>query len=318
MRQFYKLLIIVLCFFSLNDAVFADPWFTGPILAPAGHTVARGHTNVEIYAIGANVNGRYNDFGQFIGTPHFTSNIINPIITHGFTDWLDIQVAAPYVFNGTQGKHYHRLADASAALGIQVLEQKKSWWRPDLRFVVQEIFPTGKYEYLNPAFLGTDSTGYGAYETQIALNFQWLMQVFQTHYLRTRLSLSQLYSSQVDVNGFNTYGGDATTQGNVDADVENMLDIAFEYTLTQNWVAVFEAYFSDGGATRFNGIASVGSVNGTAAAIGSASFIDDGLAPAIEYNFNENVGVIGGVIFPIKGKNTNSFTTLVLALNAYW
>ena len=180
------------------------------------------------------------------------------------------------------------------------------------------VLPTGKYENLNPASLGTDSTGLGSHQTQIGLDLQYLYEVYNSHYLRTRFIISRLHSSSVSVSGLNSYGGTIVTNGKIKPGSENGLDLAFEYTLTQNWVAVMEGTMSNGQATRFNGILNIGNIGSPEASIGSGNYREKALAPALEYNFNGNLGLIGGVWFPVSGKNTSHFMTYVMALNAYW
>ncbi|HAT8673884.1 hypothetical protein D7217_06320 [Legionella pneumophila] len=327
MRQFTKYLTIFL-FSSSVSVAYAGPWFTGPLLAPAGHTVPKGHTNLEVYGIDVFTDGQYNASGQRISTPKFKTFAANPILTHGFTDWLDVQLTVPYLFNSTRGVHENHLADVSTALGIQILEQKGSPKRIDFRVLLQETIPTGRYDQLNPALLGTDATGLGSYQTLVGLDFQYLLQVFKTHYLRTRFIASRLFSSNVHIDGLSSYGGSINTHGTVKPGIENNLDLAFEFTLTQHWVAVMEGYIATGKATRFNGIlnfnnigsppVNVSDLDAAPVVIGNASFREEALAPAIEYNFNENIGVIGGVWFPVSGVNTSHYMTYVLAINAFW
>ncbi len=314
MKMLYKMVAIISSFFIISHASATDPWFTGPIFAPGGRTIPRGHTNFEIYGIGLNSGGQYNQSGVFVPTPRFRSRVANPILGHGFTDWLDAQIIVPYAYNSTLGANYQHLTDVSAVIGLQVLEQKDSRIKPNLRVTVQQVFPTGRFERLNPQFFGTDATGYGSYQTIVAFNFQHLAEVFQSHYLRTRLSLSHLYAGPVTIHGLSSYGGSEDTFGRIRPGSENDIDLAFEYTVTQNWVAVMEGYISKGDATRFNGLLATGNF----ATPGSANYYEEALAPAIEYNFNANVGIIGGVWFPIKGRSTADYTTYVLALNAFW
>ncbi|MGL6030324.1 MAG: hypothetical protein ACRC0M_11180 [Legionella sp.] len=303
---------------QLCATVWAGPWFTGPLLAPQGHTIPNGHTNVEIYGMGAFTDGQYSAEGRRIDTPQFRSGIVNPIITHGYTDWLDVQLNIPYVFNNTQGAHYNRLADVAIALGLQVVEQKGSPKRMDVRFLLQEIFPTGKYDHLNPEAFGTDSTGLGSYQTQLGINFQHLLEVFNAHYLRTRLIFSRIYTSPVTIHGFSSYGGSASTSGSVNPGIGSSVDLAFEYTLTQNWVAVMEATYSKGQSTRFNGVLNFNNMGQEETIVGHNNFYKTTLAPALEYNFNGNVGLIAGVWFPVAGRSTSHFMTYVMALNMYW
>jgi hypothetical protein len=318
MRQFIKPVVIFLSLCGFNNLVFAGPWFTGPLLAPAGHTIPNGHTNLEMYGIDVFSNGRFDQSGNLIHTPLFRSVVANPIISHGFTDWLDAQISIPYVFNSTLGKNSNKITDISTALGIQLVEQKGSPTRADVRILLQEVFPTGRFENLNPALLGTDSTGLGSYQTQIGLNLQYLREIYNGHYLRSRLILSHLHASAVNINGFTSYGGSANAHGRVSAGSENDINLGFEYTLTQNWVAVLEGTYSKGNSTRFSGDLNVGNLGGPQSNIGYPDYDETALAPAIEYNFNSHIGVIGGVWFPLTGKNTSHYMTYLLALNTYW
>lgn len=302
----------------LSSTSKAEPWFTGPLLAPSGHTIPSGHTNLEVYGLHIVSNGAYDSDGNVIHTPHFIVNVINPIFSHGITDWMDVQFSLPYSFNSTQGIHNNGIGDVAPAVGFQLLEQKSAKWKPDLRFVIQETIPTGRFELLSPEGAGTDSTGYGSYQTQLALNFQHLATLFKTHYLRTRLSLSHIYYSPVDVHGFNSYGGTITTNGTIASGTENDADLAFEFTLTQHWVAVMEAYVSRGQSTQFNGNFGIGPIDDPENLTIKGGYSEAGLAPALEYNFSPNVGLIGGVWFPVKGRNTSHYMTYALALNAYW
>jgi hypothetical protein len=317
MKQIIKKIIASLFICTLSSLGYAGPWFTGPILAPAGHTVARGHTNFEIYGVDVFAYGQYNGKGQLVRTPLFKSFVANPLLTHGFTDWLDVQIGIPYAFNSTRKMNYNRLGDMTVALGFQLIEQKGSPHKADVRILLQETLPTGKFDQLNPLLFGTDITGLGSYQTQIGLNLQYLREVLSSHYLRTRLILSHLYANATHVNGLNSYGGAVNTSGRISPFDENDADLAFEFTLTQHWVAVMEGTLSSGSTARFIGFPGT-TASGLPAAVGSGSFNETALAPALEYNFNANVGLIGGVWFTVGGVNTTYYRNYVLALNAYW
>lgn len=301
-----------------SPIITADPWFTGPLLAPSAHTIPKGHTNLEVYGLNIISNGHYNSEGHVDPRPRFITKVVNPVVSHGLTDRIDVQFNIPYSQNSTLGIHGSGIGDVAAALGFQLLEQKQSPRMPDLKLSIQETFPTGRFQRLSPEGAGTDSTGYGSYQTQVALNFQYLASVFTSHYLRTRFSVSHIYYSPVSVHGLNSYGGTVRTNGTIEDGTENNLDLAFEFTLTQHWVAVMEGYWSHGQSTQFNSQFGIGTIGGPSENIGSGSYFEEGLAPALEYNFNENVGLIGGVWFPVKGTNSSHYTTYALALNAYW
>ena len=188
----YKKIIALL---MLTQTALASPWWTGPLLAPAGKTVPKGHLNFEPY-------GFYSEY------PHGFKNLEGtPVLTLGLTDFMDVQTALPFDYSWKNGHHGSGVGDYSLALGFQLLRQKENSIIPDLRFVVQEVFPTGKFENLNPNLQGTDQTGVGSYQTYLGLNFQRLTTFENDHYLRTRLSLVAAFPQDVTVHGVNVFGG---------------------------------------------------------------------------------------------------------------
>ncbi|CEK10436.1 transporter family protein [Legionella hackeliae] len=309
--------LLAFCCFSSSLTWAGGPWFTGPLLAPAGHTIPRGHTNLEVYGFYTDNEGIYTRHWKLIHTPRSESIVGNPIFSHGLTDKLDIQYGIPYVYNKNQGASAQGLGDTSVALGYQLLEQKGSSWRPDLRVTVQEIIPTGKFETLNPLNNGADATGLGSYQTGIAFNFQHLRQIGETHYLRTRLSLNYLHAYDVDIEGASSFGGTTQTLGTINPGSLFTADLAAEFTLTQNWVAVMEGYYASRAATRFRGF--IGNdAQGNPASIGHGDIEEITLSPAIEYNFSPNIGIIAGPWFTVSGRETTKFISYVAAINAYW
>lgn len=317
MRQVLAVLFSFCTLFSYTESAFADPWFTGPILAPAGRTMPNGHTNLEIYGFYSLNTGFYNNHWKKVHDLTSNSSVLNPIFTHGIADKIDVQFSLPYVYNGFQGLHKAEMGDTAVALGYQLLEQKKSKWRPNLRFTVQEIIPSGSFTQLDPANNGTDASGLGSYQTAFTLNFQHLAQISEVNYFRTRLSLNYVYARTAHINGLSSYGGTEMTFGDIKPGNMVSADLAAELTLTQNWVAVMETYLARRQATHFRGFIGVDS-DGFPGSIGHDTVDLISLAPAIEYNFTPTIGLIAGPWFSVAGRNSAHFITYVLALNAYW
>lgn len=302
--SFLRLIRFVFLLLFVNIS-FAGPWLTGPLLAPAGKTIPVGHVNFEPY-------GFYTDY------PHGYKNVEGvPILSVGIASFLDLQTSIPLDYSWVPGQHGSGIGDYSLALGMQILRQSESTWLPDLRFVVQEVFPTGRYENLDPKKLGTDQTGLGAFQTLFGFNFQKLMQFKNEHYLRTRLSLVGVKYSNIIVHGPNVFGGGINTQGRVSLKNAYSADLAFEYTLTQNWVPVFEVLYVHSPESHFDGNPGFTPGGTTAAGVGGGSNEQVSLAPALEYNFNSNVGIIGGVWFSVTGPHSSTFVTGALAINIF-
>lgn len=295
--------VLSLLFFS--QAAVAAPWFTGPLLAPAGKTIPAGHFNFEPY-------GFYTEYPA-----HFRNIEVIPVLTAGINNFMDLQTSLPYDYSWDRDQHGNGFSDYSIALGFQALKQKEQGLLPDLRIVLQEVIPTGRFERLNPRRLGTDQTGSGAYQTFIGLNFQELFTFKNGHYLRTRLGFVASFASHVFVEGLNTFGGNPFTEGTVRPGNGYAVDLAAEYTLTQHWVPVMEALYVHGDKTAFNGNPGF-TPGGTVGSVGGRGGESVSLAPAIEYNFTANLGIIGGVWFSITGPHAAKFTTTTLAVNCYW
>lgn len=303
-----KLMKVFSKFFALifiTKIAFAGPWMTGPLLAPSGKTIPARHANIEIY-------GFYSTY------PMGYKNLEGvPIISLGLTDYLDLQTSAPFDYSWNHGQHGGGIGDFMVGLGLQVLKEKDNSIIPDLRVTVSEVFPSGKFENLNPNKLATDQTGIGASQTLVGFNFQKLMHIYSEHYLRTRLSLLYSYINKVKVHGFNTFGGGFNTEGVVNPGNSFAADLAFEYSLTQNWVPVFEVLFVHSSASGFNGNPGF-TAGGILAGVGGGRSEQVSFAPALEYNFSPNIGIIGGVWFFVKTPQSAKFTSGVIAVNFYF
>ncbi len=316
-RIFIQLLTLAVLLFSYSEYSLADPWFTGPILAPPGRTIPNGHTNFEVYVFDTLTQGIFDRNWQLIRLPRSESIVVNPIFSHGYADKFDIQFSVPFVYNNARRTNTRYVGDSALTLGYQLIEQNNSRWRPNLRITLQEIIPTGRFRQLNPANNGADATGSGSYQTAFGLNLQHLAQFNEVNYLRTRISLSYVYAFPVSVEGLTSYGGTNSTSGRVWPGDLMSLDWAYEYTVTQNWVAVMETFIASRNATHFKGFIGLDPM-GRMVDIGRRASINITLAPALEYNFSGNLGIIAGPWFSIAGKNTPDFLSYVVAINGFW
>ncbi len=331
--RYNQKLFLVLLFSSLSINTFArsqptavehltaasDPlalaWMTGPLLAPAGHTVPAGHTNWEPYIFVNNHIGRFGRHGQVLRTPQLI--IITPemVVTQGITNLFDFEAVIPYTFKTRKGQYYSASGDIQLILGFQALTQSRDWWHPDLRMTLGMTAPTGNYQNLNPTKLGTDVTGAGSNQVSFGGTFQRLVLIGK-HFLRWRLSLLYAWLGKVHVAGFNAYGGGVGTLGVVSPGNTFSVDAGFEFALTPHWVPALDITYTTAKRNTFSGVKGV-LPNGDPALNprGRAQLYT--LAPAIEYNFNEALGLIAGVWFSVKGVSKPDFVSAVVALNYY-
>ena len=110
------------------------------------------------------------------------------------------------------------------------------------------------------------------------------------------------------------YGGSIDTNGGIRPGNLWSIDLATQFSITQNWAAVMEGYYFSRQAAKFHGY--LGS--DADAMLGSPPSAEISIAPAVEYSFTENYGIIAGVWWSLKGKSSSHFITPTLAFNAYW
>lgn len=288
-----------------------NPWYTGPILAPSAHLISPGSYNIQPYFFIANNYGKYQQSGKKNTVPTlFQYNIQFPF-QFGITNWIDGVVNLKAIYNKEQGRSFFDIQDISASVGFPILTEGP--YIPAILFSIQEVFPTGKYQRLNPFKFGIDGTGGGSYVTSFYLNFSkvvWWWSLL--HPQAFRLSLQYSLPSHVSVHGFNTYGGGYSTDGKVKPGQSFSADFGYEFSFTQNWAFALDIVYSYACKTTFSGKLGTG-LDGKVASVGGPYNDQLSLAPALEYNVNENLGFIGGVWFTVWGRNSTAFTTGVLS-----
>ena len=163
---------------------------------------------------------------------------------------------------------------------------------------------------------GFSDGGAGAFETDLGVVFGRLIHVRGIHYLNSRLSVSYAIPSNVHVKGFNNYGGGFGTKGLVKVGNSITTLLGLELNMSLNWALALDVAYAYGNKTRFSGRKGF-NPDGSHASVGGPSFNQVSLAPALEYNFNESVGIIAGAWFTVAGRNSSQFATGVVAVNWY-
>lgn len=309
-------MFLSLAFSTVALTTQADPWFTGPIFAEQGRIVSKGHVVIQPYFFDIHSLGFFDSHGKVVKVPEFHTQ--NPVIALYFsmTDRIDGQILGSYNINSTLGRLFGHAGDTNLGLGLQVYQQKKQQLIPDIRLVLQEIFPTGLYDHFDPMTNGAELTGLGSFQTILGLRLQSLYEFKNHHYLRSRLNFNYYLTSPVKVTGFNAYGGGLNTKGTIHPSDHYLVDLSFEYTLTQNWVSVMEFLYLNGQKTSFQGRVGT-TLNGDPATLLTGRSNQFSIAPAIEYNFTPNIGVIAGMWLTLSGKQTPDVISAVVSIVYY-
>lgn len=287
------------------------PWYVGSLLSLGGENVPKGMVEIQPYLF-VNVRyGQYNDHFSFESTPNEVIVVPQFILYYGFTKYLDMELILQ-TFSRFQGsKSSTRFADSSLLFGFQLLRETKHL--PFIRFTINEIFPTGKHDKLSASRNGTDLSGQGSFITQLGINLQKLYDWFPNHPVRFRFNFNVGIPSKTTVKGLNSLGGAKNTKGTVHPGIGYFLLFSPEISLTQKWVLTTDIVYQHFQKSSFKG--DPGTINGKPAILNLGKQDTFQLAPAIEYNFTPNLGIIFGAWFSMIGRNINAFASGVISFN---
>lgn len=313
MRSF--LLLIILPFFlSAQESPSPPvPWFTGSLVPPSAYVVKKGHFELEPYLFEFVKVGRYGADWDAHSVPRFYSYGSQTFVIVGLTNWMDIEVIPQVFYNRSQGQSAFGFADLPILLDFQLIEPDAYKYFPGVKVSIGEIFPTGRFQKLDPEKKGTDSTGFGSFINAFNMIFYKVFHLRGMHFLSTTLTLQDGLSAPVHVKGFNTYGGGFHTRGKVYPGNAFSAIFSFEYSFTRNWAFAMDNVYAHISKTRFSGKSGF-TQQGTRANMKSPSSEQFSLAPAIEYNFSANLGIVGGVWFTVAGRNSSEFINGLIAL----
>jgi hypothetical protein len=286
---------------SLDDARF-----TGPMLAVSAATLPRGHFLIEPY---------FYD----VAAAHVNALGSRAYVLYGIADGLTVGLIPIVGFNVIGDG----LSSSGVGLGdVTLMAQRRltryheGRWTPAISVMVQQALPTGKYDRLGDR--PSDGFGSGAYTTTLGLNSQTYFWLPNGRILRLRFDLSQALSNHVNVDGVSVYGTSAEFRGTAKPGSSFSADVAWEYSMTRRWVWALDVTYGRTRSTRVTGH-SIRDQNGAQGApsvlLDSGSSEAFGFAPAIEYSWTPNLGVLLGVRVIPSGRNTTATIAPVLAIN---
>ncbi len=297
------------------------PWFTGPLLTSSGHVVPEGHANYEPYIYWFVDKGGYTKHWKYKASPPtFRAGLSQTALQFGIFPGVEIDFIPQILYNNSAGKHMWRIADQPFAMAFQLLmDEKDSWW-PAIKMRVSATIPLGKYDRLDPHKFLTDFGGLGTWSPTIGFVTVKIFNFGNDHFLAWRTAYNFAITTPISVHGLSVYGGVPSvdgikgTRGTVYPGCIFVTQQGFEFSLNHNWVLALDLQYQHSNRTRFSGR----SPKGTKPGGPSAELFS--IAPALEYNFSANIGVIAGPWFTVAGRNdnlTDEFLAWVFAINIY-
>jgi hypothetical protein len=287
-----------------------DAWWTGPLLAASPGTLSPGHFLIEPYLFDGIPQGHYDNDGNRHTGPHSNNFGSQSYILYGLTDEVGVGLIPRFGFNDvSEGRDSSKVGVGDLTLQAQygLTHFEEGRWIPTTAFVVQETLPVGKYDRLGvkPA----DGLGVGAYSTNLALYSQYFFWMPSGRILRTRLDVSYSISGSASVRDVSVYGTGEGFRGRARPGNVTVVNAAWEYSVTRNWVLALDVLYEHDANTHVAGFAP------NPVELNSGPGHSWSLAPAIEYNFNSRVGVIAGAKLTTSGRNATAVIIPVAAVN---
>jgi hypothetical protein len=292
-----------------------DAWWTGPLLAASPGTLPQGHFLVEPYLYDAMVDGHYDGAGRRRSGPRESDFGSQSYILYGLVDTVTIGVIPRFGFkdpsHGSSSSGVG-VGDVTLQAAYRLTQFQDAGWLPALSFVAAETLPIGKYDRLHNT---SDAFGAGAYTTALSIYSQYYFWMPNGRILRTRLDLTQSWSNDVDLRDASVYGTADGFRGYASPGNSSIVNLAFEYSITRNWVAALDLIYEHDSSTRIIGRQHDVGADGIDVYTRSGTSQSFAIAPAVEYNWNGNVGVIVGAKIVTAGHNTAAVTIPVAAIN---
>jgi hypothetical protein len=299
-----------------------EAWFTGPLDAPNPTPIPVGHFYAEPYLLGAIVYGAYDGEWNVHRLAHNDYSIISStLLETGIFQNVSLAVLPEFGYNtsGTaENSSGIRCGDFQVRLKWMLHQFKEGSWMPTLTLAAMEVFPTGSYDNLGSR--RANGFGSGAYTSRFALYSQKPFWLPNGRILRARFDLTaNIPIGNVGVDNVSVYGTTEGFRGEAKLGNSYTADLGFEYSVTSNWIAVMEFLYQHGDSTLTIGDqrpADTSTPVPFRSASGSSEYWS--VAPAVEYNFNANVGIIAGAEVTFAGRNTAASVTPQIALSWFF
>jgi hypothetical protein len=301
--------------FKIAQNMF-NPWYTGPIITSSAHTMPPGHFAYQPYVYYFNNYASFDEEGHSHKVEHHGQTVEwDNVFVFGIYDRISGSVNLKFFDKYKNKQNYFNIGNLSTSITFGLMKETTN--SPALSLGIREIFPTGKYQKLNPHKLGVDAIGTGSFATNLSLNISKIVWWQASHPMAFRGSLNYVIGSGVDVKGFNSYGGGYGCKGRVHHMDGFEIDFGYEFSFTQHWVLAIDSVYFWASKVTFTGYP--GRLEeGTISSVGGPFGDQFSLAPAIEYNFSSDLGLLFGVWFSCWGRNVPNFASGVFSVTYSW
>lgn len=277
-----------------------DAWWTGPMLSNSAATLPKGHALIESYV-----------FDQTQGDTSLYGSLT--YLLYGLTDTLTVGAKPMFgAASGQGGRLRGGIGDLTLSAQYRLTSPKAPPGKPTIAVSLQYSLPTGRYDRLDtrPGV----GLGSGAHATTLSLYGQQYFWLPNGHIFRARLNVVSSWSDKARIEGASVYGTPAGFTGRAIPGPRFDVGVSGEYSITRSWVLGLDLVASRTAGAK---------VSGTAVSGGSSSTVrfdlpraqSWGIAPAIEYSWRANLGVLLAARFVPPGHNVPGSVTPAVAIN---
>lgn len=306
-RALFFFLFFSFPLFALYETEEKGPNFAGSLLGIPSTTVGPEHFLVQPFFI---YSRDYSSYGDFVpdSNPKTQETFILDLQT-GLSPTVD--VIGIFNITATQS-HFGNVVSAGDTLvvfGFQLQKEKKNSLQPNIKLMLGENFPTGKFEELDLEGNGIEAGGGGSFDTWLGLSIGKVIAL--AHPFQWTVNLLMINPSPVSVHGLSVYGGDSTTRGRVVPGRTYIVNLGFEYMFREpNWAWGLDFHWDYTNSSPFTGHSQT--------PVGLPSSGTFSIAPCLEYMYDEHWGGNLGVWFSVTGKNSDAFVNGVLTVYYYY
>ncbi len=309
---------------SSND----EAWWTGSLLSASAATMPVGRLLFEPFVTDAMTEGLYDSSGTRHSAPRTDNVGTAAYIMYGLADGLSVGLLPHLALrqrSSAQGSSGFAPGDVTVMSQFRLTSFQQDGWMPATSLLLSETLPVGRYDRL--AGGPEAGTGAGVYTTQVSAYAQTVLHAYRDRALRTRVNLTYAWSGGASLTDSSVYGTPVGFRGRVRPGAAITAVSAWEYSVTRNWVVALDLVYQHADDTHIAGsIPFREPADGTDGGIQAPQpvLMDSGpsaswsFAPALEYNFTGNIGIIAGAKFTGWGRNTGSVLVPAVAVNMFY
>jgi len=293
------------------DLAVRNQWFTGSLEASSPALSKAGALAIEPYVIYQVNTGAYDNHGNHGAVAHDIDQLQTVIVVkYGLTDRLSIQALPSFdhVSNDQGSSGGIGAGDLPLEFEYRFKDENGRTGSPSITGSLGINLPTGDYQHLSNQLNGIGS---GAYSAKQGVVVESLFDTKGGHPMRIRLFASAYEPlATTSIKDASVYGTEPGFRGRAKPGVSGQIGLAVGYAIDQRWVLAIDVVQNYAARYRLTGV----DPTGVAISTHGLNRSTTALAPAVEYNWSANAGLIAGVEVSVAGRNSSSYVAPQIAL----